>query len=68
MAFRFHGHADWRIQRVLIAERFPGWTLEYIDGLDIEDLLGVTTVTAMEDKAKSDGMKSHEFLSGGSKR
>ena len=26
-----------RVQRIRIAERFPGWTLDYIDALTIDD-------------------------------
>ncbi|MCC6614213.1 MAG: hypothetical protein IT320_12095 [Anaerolineae bacterium] len=33
-----------RFNRIIIAQRFPGWTLEYIDNLsykDYQDVLGV---------------------------
>ena len=38
MALKFNQPAPWALLRWDIAER-TGWTLEYIDGLDIKDVL-----------------------------
>jgi hypothetical protein len=44
-----------RANRVLIAERFPGWTLEYIDGLSMQDradILGVLNAKSKVNQLK----------------
>ena len=59
---RFGRDTPWAAQRVFIAERFPGWSLEYIDGLRWTDLMGVCTVTAAADKAKADEVDAQRWL------
>jgi hypothetical protein len=58
---RFGRSAPWDAQRVFIAERFPGWPLEYVDGLSWPDLIGVCTVIKAEDKAKSDELEAIQW-------
>jgi hypothetical protein len=53
------GGTDWRRDRVLIAERFPGWTLEYIDGLSLEDKWDIDEVLAAKGKAEAAEAKLH---------
>ncbi len=55
--------APWGVQRVLIAERVPGWTLDYIDNLNWEDLLGVLQVLSSKDKAQADEVDSQKWRS-----
>ncbi len=48
------GQADWRMHRILLAQRFPGWTLEYIDALSWEDLCDIQYVIPARNKAEAD--------------
>ena len=56
-----HGAAgegtDWRAERIFIAQQFPGWTLEYIDGLSWQDLCDVREVLAAKNQGERDRMK-----------
>jgi hypothetical protein len=39
-----------RVQRIRIAEKFPGWTLEYIDALSMRDRTDIFGVLSAESK------------------
>jgi len=42
----------WDVQRVLLADRMHGWTLDYIDSLDEFEVLAILSV--LEGKAKAE--------------
>lgn len=44
----------WEVQRVFLAERFQGWTLEYIDALDAADLFAIYAVLEGKERALAD--------------
>jgi len=48
---RFGQELPWEYWRISLAEKF-GWTLEYVDGLDLVDVLQIATVLNAIDKAQ----------------
>lgn len=45
--------AQWKYTRVVLAQRFPGWTLDYIDSLSYADRASIFAVLEAQDKAHS---------------
>lgn len=48
------GAYEWRFTRILLAEHFPGWTLDYIDTLSLRDVNDIFAVKAVQDQVSEE--------------
>lgn len=48
------GANHWRFTRILLAQHFPGWTLDYIDRLSLREVNDVFAVMAAQNKVKDE--------------
>jgi len=49
------GNHEWPFTRILLAQHFPGWRLDYIDGLSQKDVNNIFAVlNAQADAKRSD--------------
>lgn len=61
LTFSDHKLSDqhqWAHTRIVLAQRFPGWTLDYIDSLSYGDRASIFAVLEAQDKRNS--MKRRE--------
>lgn len=49
---RYGAPTSWRVHRVLLAERM-GWSLEYVDALDMAEVVEILTVLGAKAAAMS---------------
>ena len=51
--YKLSARHQWAYTRVILAQRFPGWTLDYIDSLSYADRVSIFAVLEAEHKVHS---------------
>jgi hypothetical protein len=51
--FSMSKRAQWMYTRIVLAQKFPGWTLDYIDSLSYAERAGIFAVLEAQDKVLS---------------